>query len=439
MRHSVGRTPAAVGVARPVLPENVLFLQRTAGNRAVTRLLTQPDPSVLVQPDFVRTELPHNGRRWDDEESHRGTAAMFRTTEIEATAWVEVEAAPPRISYRREVNLRTIDGIEFYLDIRGTVYLPSGTSLPDTPDAALQTRGRLVRSQRSMHVEGGDVIEVREYSPHEIGQQSFGFVANAVMPDYAKLPLTVKEQEKAILAYLATLKRRPPRPTAGSEGGLGPAGVAADIATDFLPIVGELKDLYRAVTGEDPVTGQKLAWWERALAFLGAIPLVGKLTKGVSKGVKFLGRGLSWVRGKGAKLAAWFAEKLRQWRESRRAKRLAKEAERVRQLQAAEEEIRRLAEARRLAITVAPTLQEVQRLVPPGYTWQSWGVQIFGQGADEAAARIGTVTRQEMLALGVNRDVAQALYNWYRTQPSSVGGATRPNRILLLEHIVGLF
>ena len=209
------------------------------------------------------------------------------------------------------------------------------------------------------------------------------------------------------------MKRRPPQPTARPDRGLGPAGVAADVATDFLPIVGELKDLYRAVTGEDPVTGEKLKWWERALAFLGAIPLVGKLTKGISKGVKFLGRGLSWLRGKGAGLAVWFAEKLRRWRESRRAKRLAREAERVRQLQAAEEEIRRLAEARRLAMTVAPTLQEVQRLVPrdtPG----SRGACIFGQGAADAAARIGTVTRQEMLALGVNRDVAQALYNWYR-------------------------
>ena len=439
MRWSVGRTPAMVGVARPVRPENVVFLQRTAGNRAVTRLLAQPDASVLVQRDLVRTDLPHNGRRWDDDEAHKGTAAMFRTTEIEATAWAEVEAAPPRISYRRQVNLRTIDGIEFYLDIRGTVYLPSGTALPDTPDAVLQTRGRLVRSQRSVHIEGGDVIEVREYSPHEIGQQSFGFVANAVMPDYAKLPLTIKEQEKAILAYLATLKRRPPQPTARPDRGLGPAGVAADVATDFLPIVGELKDLYRAVTGEDPVTGEKLKWWERALAFLGAIPLVGKLTKGISKGVKFLGRGLSWLRGKGAGLAAWFAEKLRQWRESRRAKRLAREAERVRQLQAAEEEIRRLAEARRLAMTVAPTLQQVQRLVPPGYTWMDWGVRIFGQGPDDALARIGTVTREGMLALGVNRDVAQALHNWYKTRPSSVGASTRINRIKLLEHIVGMF
>jgi hypothetical protein len=44
-----------------------------------------------------------------------------------------------------------------------------------------------------------------------------------------------------------------------------------------------------------------------------------------------------------------------------------------------------------------------------------------------------------MLKLGVTRDVAQALYNWYRTVPSSKGGAARPARIQLLEHIVGLF
>jgi Pre-toxin TG len=428
-----------MGLARPVHPDDVVFLQRAAGNRAVTRLLTRRDPSVVVQRDLVKTDLPHNGRRWDDEETYKGTAAMFRTTEIEATAWAEVEAAPPRIRYRRDVNLQTIDGIEFYLDIRGTVYLPPGTALPTTPDAALRTRGRLVRSQRSVHVEGSDVIEVREYSPYEIGGQSFGFLANAVMPDYAKLPLTKQEQEKAILAYLATLKRRPLQPTAGSDGGLGAVGIAADIGTDFIPIVGVLKDLYRAMTGEDPVTGEKLAWWERALAFLGAIPLIGKLAKGISKGLKFLGRGLSWLRGRGAKLAAWFAEKIRQWSESRRAKRLAKEAEKLRQLKAAEEEVKRLAQARRLAMTVAPTLDEIKKLVPTGHTWQSWGLRIFGQGPDEALAKIGKVTREELLALGVNRDVAQALRNWYKSLPAGAGASTRINQIQLLDHIIGLF
>jgi hypothetical protein len=84
---------------------------------------------------------------------------MYRTTKIEATAWAETGPAPPRISYRREVELQTIGGITFYLDIRGTVALAPGTALPTSPDAALHMRGRVVRSQRSVHVEGADVIE----------------------------------------------------------------------------------------------------------------------------------------------------------------------------------------------------------------------------------------------------------------------------------------
>jgi hypothetical protein len=151
------------------------------------------------------------------------------------------------------------------------------------------------------------------------------------MPDYAKLPLTKQEQEKAILAYVATLPRRPTAPTAADERST--VGVVADIGTDFIPIIGELKDLYRAVTGEDPVTGEKLAWWERAPAFLGAIPLIGKLTKGIRKGIKWLGRGLSWLKGRGAALAVWFADKLEKWRQSRRAKRLAEEAEKAKRLE----------------------------------------------------------------------------------------------------------
>jgi len=418
----------------------VVSLQRVVGNRAVTGLLTRGPVALQRQPKTSpprQREVPPNTQVWEFEEPYRATAAMIRMTKIEATGWGEVGPAPPRITYRREVELQTLDGINFYLDIRGTVYLDPGTPLPTTPEAALQMRGRLVRSQRSIHVEGGDVVELREYSPHDVRGQSFGFVAGAVMPDYAKLPLSAEAQERAVVAFIAKLPRHPKAP-AQADDSWGAVGVVADIGTDFLPIVGELKDLYRAVTGEDPVTGEKLAWWERALAFLGAIPLVGKLFKGLGKGVKFLGRGLSWLKGKGAALTAWFAEKLRQWAESRRANRLADEARRARQLAAAEREVQRLAEARRLARNLAPTLEEVQRLVPEGTDWMHWGINIFGQGPQQALDRIGRVTREQMLALGVNRDVAQALRNFYKSMDSIKGGATRVNRIQLLEHIIGL-
>jgi Pre-toxin TG len=331
------RPPLTAQPGRPVRAQDVVFLQRSAGNRAVSRLLAETGYLVSVQRQPKQRVLPPDTHSWEIEEPYRDQAAMFRTTKTETTAWAEVGPGPPRISYRRVVELQTIDGINFYLDIRGNVALAPGTALPTSPEAALQMRGRVL-SQRSVHVEGGDVIEVREYSPHEVGGQSFGFVASAVMPDYAQLSLTPKEQEKAILAYLAKLPRRPKVPVAPAEG-RSTVGVAADIGTDFLPIIGELKDLYRAVTGRDPVTGEKLKWWERALAFLGAIPLVGKLTKGLRVGIKWLGRGLSWLKGRGAVLAAWFAEKIEQWRRSRKVKQLAKDEDKLRLAAAAQGKI----------------------------------------------------------------------------------------------------
>ena len=309
-------------------PPQLMALQRFAGNRAVMDWLNGAGggPQIQRQPEARVT--PPRTERWEDDVVYRGRAAMSRTTSVEATAWAEVGPGPPRIRYRRTVELQTLEGVTFYLDIRGTVDLAPGTALPTSVEAALQTRGLRVLSQRSVHVEGGDVVEHREYSPHELTGQSFGFVANAVMPDYAKLPLTVQQQEAAILAYLSRLERRP-KPPAASSGGPGAIGTIADIGTDFLPVVGELKDLYRAIYGIDPVTGEKLKWWEQALAALGAIPLLGKLSKGIRAGVKWLGRGLSWLKGRGALLAAWFAEKVEKWLRSRKAKRLEKEAKQL--------------------------------------------------------------------------------------------------------------
>lgn len=299
---------------------DILALQRRVGNRAVVSWLTDATAGVVQRQPGDRV-LPPRTRRWDGEpEVFRGRAVLVRTTSIEATSWAEVGPGPPRIRYRRTVELETIDGIRFYLDIRGTVDLAPGTRLPDDGGAALQLRGARVLSQRTTHADGADLVEISEYSPHTVTGQSFAFVANAVMPAYAMLSLSPEQQEAAILAYLATRARRPRPPTA--EDGPGTIATVADIGTDFLPIVGELKDLYRAIEGTDPVTGRTLAWWERALSVLGAIPLIGKLSKGIRAGAKFLGRGLSWLRGRGAAMGAWFAEKLEKWRLSRKAKRL---------------------------------------------------------------------------------------------------------------------
>ncbi len=435
-------SPDPVRPDRPVQPGTIAALQRAVGNRAVTRLLANRFGSgrtaaVQRQPPPQRT-LPPQTQRWDVDEPYRGAAITHRTTHIEASAWAEVGPAVPRITYHREVELKTTGGISIYLDLRGTVYLKPGEALPTGPAAALDVVGRLVRTQRTLRVEGGDVIAVNEYSPADTPARSLGAAARAVLPDYAQLPLTVAEQETALLALLTTLPRIP-KAVPPDENDRSTAEVAADIATDFIPIIGELKDLYRAITGRDPVTGEKLKWWERVLAFIGSLPLVGKLMKLGSKAVKSLSRARKWLGGKLAAFGSWLAEKFERWQQSRKAKRLAKAQSEARRLAAAEEEIKRLAEARRLAQTIAPTLADVQKLVPPNTDWLHWGIDIFGQGPAEALARMKTVTREQMLALGVNRDVAQALHNWYRAMGTGVGRDTRLNRMALLEHIIGLF
>ncbi len=441
-RAPTATTAAGAPTARPADPvsaQRIAALQRAAGNGAVARLIGLADSSLPVQRQPAPRTLPPRTQRWHTEEPYKGRAVMRRTTTIEATAWAEVGPAQPRISYRREVELQTTDGITVYLDIRGTVLLPEGTALPSSPDAALDMPGLMVRSQRTTRVDGGDVIAVNEYAPLDFPALSFGNIAKAVMPGYAQLPLTTAQQETAILAYLQTLPRRAaPMPT-DADSDRSTAGIAADIGTDFLPIIGELKDLYRAVMGTDPVTGEKLKWWERALAFIGAIPLVGKLTKGLNKAIKFFGRGFSWLRGKGGTLIAWFTEKIAHWRNSRKAKRLAKAQSDARRLASAEGELKRLAEAERLARVAAPTLAEVQKLVPAGTDWMHWGVDIFGQGPAQALERIGTRSAAQLEAIGVNRHVAQALRNFYAAMPAIKGGATRVNRIALLDHIIGLF
>lgn len=60
-------------------------------------------------------------------------------------------------------------------------------------------------------------------------------------------------------------------------GGLGAVGLS--LTLDFLPVVGELKSFYEFKTGKDLITGEKLPWWARLLALLGAIPIIGRLFK----------------------------------------------------------------------------------------------------------------------------------------------------------------
>lgn len=113
---------------------------------------------------------------------------------------------------------------------------------------------------------------------------------------------------------------------------LGPrAGWWADLVTDFVPIVSNVKDATLAITGVNAVTGEKVGPWGRTFAAVCAIPGLGNAVKWVGKGggklLKWGGkllkssdtlkRAFNWAKGlkgsvvKGLKNAGeWTANKL---------------------------------------------------------------------------------------------------------------------------------
>ena len=62
-------------------------------------------------------------------------------------------------------------------------------------------------------------------------------------------------------------------------------------ALDFVPGIGTAKGLYEGFEGKDPVTGEDLNGFERAMGFVGAIPLVGGFIKGGTEGAKIVSKG----------------------------------------------------------------------------------------------------------------------------------------------------
>jgi hypothetical protein len=65
-----------------------------------------------------------------------------------------------------------------------------------------------------------------------------------------------------------------------------------DIGTDFVPGVSNVKDFHTAVTGVNPVNGEKVGLFGRILALLFSIPGFGNVLKYIGKGFKVLGRAL---------------------------------------------------------------------------------------------------------------------------------------------------
>ncbi len=294
-------------------PDAIIDLQQRYGNAYVNRRLAErgtiqrgPDPKVKVKTDV-------NNLKWENEEHHKGRSTMRRTTKIQSESWGEVGPVQPNVKYRREVWLKTADGAEVYVRIDGHVRLPAGTKPPATPEAALDASGADVLTQVSFVVEGGDFETFRDYQRRNIRTLSLKTFTETVFPDYAKLPLNPAQQEAAILRYLGGLKKRKKEPPKETKKDPHIAVQVADTVTDFIPFVGELKDAYRAITGVDPVTGEKLKWWERILSGIFAIPILGKGIKWLGKGLKWIGKGLGWVGRKLGRFLGPYAVKALEW------------------------------------------------------------------------------------------------------------------------------
>ena len=278
---------------------STLELQRLAGNAAVTDLLARTSggaagravtgPAATVQRDVtLRPPTVPADLVWPDVKRHTGRTTMVRTTTIKAYAVDEEgEAIRPRILYTRDVDVDVPGDVTVGVGIASSAYLPMGAPLPASPAEAVARTGVWSTSRYVFSVEGGDFEPVSGGGGGQrIAASSISSAATLTLPRYAQLPLTLPEQEDEILRHLATLKRRVPDQK-DSGGAWLDAGVA--IATDLMPVIGELKDLYRAITGRDPDTGGKLAWWERLLAGVMALPFVGKFLKGVKSGLSAFG------------------------------------------------------------------------------------------------------------------------------------------------------
>lgn len=238
---------------------------------------------------------------WEIEEKSQAAAELRRTTTVTADRWGEVGPAPPRIKYDRQVDLQTPDGISAHLRIATTVYLDPHASLPTSQGQALLAVGRGVQGGWYFDADGGDLVPARDHEYYRVAARVSLESHSAAFPEYALLGLTPRQQEAALLRHVARLPRRKRDATnAGVSGGEatgddtaeGYVRKGADLVTDFVPGVSNVKDFVTFATGVNPVTGEKVGPLGRLLALVFAIPALGTLMKWIGKGGKFIGKHL---------------------------------------------------------------------------------------------------------------------------------------------------
>lgn len=89
------------------------------------------------------------------------------------------------------------------------------------------------------------------------------------------------------------------------------ARTVGDIGTDLAPVVSNIKDATIAITGVNPVTGERVGTAGRIASAIFAIPVIGNLAKYVGKGSRWLWKGLTLLTNKlgGRRVAQWLKGK----------------------------------------------------------------------------------------------------------------------------------
>ncbi len=86
---------------------------------------------------------------------------------------------------------------------------------------------------------------------------------------------------------------------------LGIFATLVSIGLDFVPGIGTAKGILEAISGKDLITGDELAWWERALGIVplvgGAVGAAGAVARGVDRTADALDAGADAARGLGPK------------------------------------------------------------------------------------------------------------------------------------------
>lgn len=133
---------------------------------------------------------------------------------------------------------------------------------------------------------------------NDTGQQVFGFLWKPAAFARPGSVATIKPTQK---------------PAAGSAQPSRSAQLRAaitavgDVGSDFTPVVSNIKDATIALTGRNPVTGERVGTVGRIASGIFAIPVLGNALKYVAKGGRLAGRALRWL-GR-TKLGGWVLAK----------------------------------------------------------------------------------------------------------------------------------